>query len=197
MPGSAAITAFHHDVFISYSRRDRDFAKALETALKSFSPPKDLPIPHRRLQVFRDEADITAGEYHRELNPHLKHSDKLLVICSPDAATSKYVDEEISVFVEADQHNPENIIPVLLRGLPNNEITSGHENDAAFPPNLCKAMSMPLAANYLDFAPAKQRVSTGAYANAWYSVLAKIYGVSRAEIERRDLRVESRCDAVV
>ena len=48
-----------HDVFISYSRLDLEFARRLEKALKAYAPPRGLPIPQRRLSVFRDEHDLT------------------------------------------------------------------------------------------------------------------------------------------
>lgn len=34
-----------HDVFISYSRKDREFVCRLETALEGYKPPKDLNAP--------------------------------------------------------------------------------------------------------------------------------------------------------
>lgn len=45
---------FVFDAFISYNRNDIEFATALESALESYSPPKDLGLPVRRLEVFRD-----------------------------------------------------------------------------------------------------------------------------------------------
>lgn len=45
MTDAAVVKEFHHDVFISYSRRDSDFAKALEKALRAFSPLKNCPSP--------------------------------------------------------------------------------------------------------------------------------------------------------
>ena len=42
-----------HDAFISYSRRNADFARLLEKALEEFKPPRDLNVPQRYLDVFR------------------------------------------------------------------------------------------------------------------------------------------------
>ena len=43
-----------YDVFISYSRTDITFARALEKALKNYRAPRGLPVPQRHLSVFRD-----------------------------------------------------------------------------------------------------------------------------------------------
>lgn len=92
--------SFDDDVFISYSRRDIVFARALEKALEDYTPPKDLPVPQRHLVVFRDEEDLTGVEYNRSIRDHLKNSAKMLVICSPHARASKFVSDEIRLFAE-------------------------------------------------------------------------------------------------
>lgn len=90
--------SFDYDVFISYSRRDIVFARALEKALEDYSPPGDLAVPQRHLVVFRDEEDFTGVEYNNSVREHLKNSDKMLVICSSRA--SKFVSDEIRFFAE-------------------------------------------------------------------------------------------------
>ena len=83
------------DVFLSYSRKDKDFAAKLENALESYKFPKSLKTAKRNLNVFRDETDIQAGEnYDRIIEEHLKGSGKLVVVCSPDVRKSKYVEAE-------------------------------------------------------------------------------------------------------
>ncbi|MBS1173017.1 MAG: hypothetical protein H6R12_1847 [Proteobacteria bacterium] len=37
-----------YDAFISYSRRDMVFARALEKTLEAYRPPRDLPVPTMR-----------------------------------------------------------------------------------------------------------------------------------------------------
>ncbi|MGB5619217.1 MAG: toll/interleukin-1 receptor domain-containing protein [Desulfobacterales bacterium] len=92
--------SFAYDVFISYSRRDIVFARALEKALEDYSPPGDLAVPQRHLVVFRDEEDVTGVEYNNSVREHLKNSAKMLVICSPHARASKFVSNEIRLFAE-------------------------------------------------------------------------------------------------
>ncbi len=43
----------------------------------------------------------------------------MLVICSPNARASDFVSDEIRLF--AEKRGGQNIIPVLLSGIPNNE----------------------------------------------------------------------------
>ena len=57
-PG-APRAAHVHDAFISYSRKNRDFAAKLKQVLEDYTPPRDLDVPHRHLDVFRDETDFT------------------------------------------------------------------------------------------------------------------------------------------
>src|SRR5215216_2306834 len=87
-----------HDAFISYSRKDKAFAVALERALEAHRPPRDLQIPQRYLDVFRDEDDFSGTEYYRSLDRHLQQSKKLVVLCSPHARRSGYVNDEIRRF---------------------------------------------------------------------------------------------------
>jgi hypothetical protein len=70
-PGSQT---FLNDVFISYSRKDREFAARLQEALGKYKPPKGLNLPQRNLVVFRDEEDFTGVEYHASLEKHLTRS---------------------------------------------------------------------------------------------------------------------------
>jgi len=181
---------FIHDVFISYSRKDKEFAKKLEKALEDYRPPKNLKVPQRNLDVFRDEEDFTGVEYHQSLEKHLKESAKLIVLCSPNSRKSDYVNDEIKLF--ADANGADNIIPVLVSGTPNNEAKPGQEDEKAFPDALCKAMEMPLAADYRNFDPQKHRLTKDIFSACWYKLLADIYGIGRGEIEQREKKRQLR-----
>lgn len=175
-----------HDAFISYSRKNRDFAVRLEKALEGYVPPKDLSVPQRHLDIFRDETDFTGVEYHHALDTHLQSSAKLIVICSPDARKSLYVNDEIRRF--AVTKGAGNIVPILVAGIPNNEARPGQEAEQAFPDALCDVMEIPLAQNYLNFNGSRDKINKGAFDGAWYATLANLYGVSRSVIEERDRR---------
>ncbi len=185
------------DVFLSYSRKDVDFAGRLEKALRSYTPPKDLPVPHRHLSVFRDVTDMLGVELTEALDDKLRHTSKLVVLCSPDARMSPYVNREIDFF--AGLRGPEHIIPVLVRGVPNNEARPGQEPEMAFPEALIKVLPIPLAAEFRGFRPSKDRIERHGYEQSWYKALADLYsdyGVTRAQIEQREKRRRARRRAI-
>jgi TIR domain/PQQ-like domain len=179
-----------HDAFISYSRKDGEFAIRLHKALANYVPPKGLALPNRRLDVFRDAEDFTGAEYYQSLDRHLNSSGKLIVLCSPAARGSQFVNDEIQRF--ARTKGAENIIALLVAGLPNNEATAEQQAQMAFPDALCEAMKMPLAADYRGFDPNRSKVDRGPYEASWYTTLANIYDVSRAQIEQREKKRRAR-----
>jgi WD40 repeat protein len=179
-----------HDAFISYSRKNREFAVRLQKALGNYLPPRDLPLPHRRLDVFRDEEDFTGAEYYQSVDRHLRDSSKLIVLCSPAARVSQFVNDEIRRFAAAK--GPEHIIVLLVEGIPNNEATPEQSAQMAFPDALGEVMKMPLAADYRGFDPSRSRVDRGIYESSWYTTLANLYGISRNQIEQRERKRRTR-----
>lgn len=186
MPPEIEEPSYLHNAFISYSRKDKEFAGLLERALERYYLPKDFKIQPRRLDIFRDEQDFTGVEYYQSLEKHLKDSAKLIVICSPNARKSGYVDDEIQRFLQVNR--AVNIIPILLCGIPNNEASLTEQDEMAFPEALTTAMEMPLAVDYRSFNPRKDKIAKGAFAGSWYTLLANLFDRSRAEIEQRERR---------
>src|SRR6266545_2371530 len=86
--------------FISYKREDEPFALKLEKALERYTPSKDLKLPQRHLNIFRDKEDLTGTEYYHSIDKYLHESAKLIVLCSPHARTSPYVNDEIRRFAK-------------------------------------------------------------------------------------------------
>lgn len=171
---------FEFDGFISYNRRDKDFAARLERDIERFSVPKTLRKGSPRLKVFRDTDDMTGSDYEKAIRRHLDASRKLIVVCSPNARSSNFVNEEIAYFIEG--HSPESIIPVLVDGIPNNET----EDDSlcAFPRALVEGMGMPLGIDYRSWSSGP--VSVREFRDQWYTVLAALLDTSRDQIEQRD-----------
>jgi hypothetical protein len=183
-----------HDVFICYSRRDSSFARSLEKALSNFTLPKGLPSGQRRLRVFRDENDFTGIDYYKAIDRHLTASAKLVVLCSPEARRSDFVNDEIRRFRVA--RGADNIVPVLVAGVPNNEAGPGRESELAFPEALCEAIEMPLAASFLGLNVKKDRLDRGVFYASWYLLLSNILEVSRSDIEQRVRRRKVRSRAI-
>jgi WD40 repeat protein len=188
-PASVAIPDFAHDVFVSYSRKDKELAWRFAAALGAYRPPAPVGPP-RRLNVFLDKEDLASHDYYAAIDKHLRESRKLIVICSPNARASAFVDDEIRRFAEA--RGAEHIIPILIAGIPNNEATPEREAEKAFPQALCDAIGMPLGVNYTGFRAGIDKFSKGLYYASWYTVLARIFDLGRAVIEERDRKLRMR-----
>ena len=195
---AAAPEGHQFDVFLSYSRKDEEFGKKLEQALEDYRLPKNVKTGlggKNRLSVFRDKNDLvpTDSDYYKTIAGYLKRSAYLIVICSPNARKSKYVNKEIEDFLQVNE--AKRLIPVLLSGKPNNESADSPE-ECAFPEALCRALEMPLALPFTDFQRSGGKVNRGRYHDSWYTLLAKIFGAERAVIERLDAKRQARRRAV-
>lgn len=179
-----------HDAFISYSRKDSTFASLLKKALEAFSPPKIGTIPQKHLDIFRDEEDFTGTDYHKAVSKHLQTSRKLIVICSPAARASQYVNDEIRVFTETN--GSEHIIPILLDGLPNNEATEQQEANKAFPDALINCIQMPRAIDYRGFQTNRDKVNKGKFNSSWFDLLTHLYDTDRNLMEERERKRQVR-----
>ncbi|HET7113665.1 MAG TPA: toll/interleukin-1 receptor domain-containing protein, partial [Pyrinomonadaceae bacterium] len=189
---------YKFDVFLSYSSKDEEFGKRLEEALENYTLPKDVQarsISKKRLNVFRDKKDLvpTDPDYYKTIESYLKQSRYLVVVCSPNARSSKYVNDEIETYLRS--HEATRVIPVLLSGKPNNEREARPE-EYAFPQALCDALTMPLAVAFTEFERAPGKLNKGRYHDSWYTLLSKIFGTERAEIERLDAKRQARRRAI-
>ena len=116
---------FRYRAFLSYSHRDTAWAKWLHAALEGYRIDKDLagratpagPVPKTLRPIFRDREDFSAGHSLTEQTAAaLETSRFMVVLCSPNAARSPYVNEEIRRFKAlgcADR-----IIPLIIGGEP-------------------------------------------------------------------------------
>ena len=109
-------------VFISYRHvePDRRVAEWLHGAVETFSIPRALRPPGgsaRLGRVFRDEEELSASSnLPKEIEQALNHSKWLIVVCSPRAVLSPWVNREIAYFrgLGRDQQ----ILALLIEGEP-------------------------------------------------------------------------------
>lgn len=118
--------AFRYAAFISYSHRDRAEAAWLHRALERFRMPRRLvgqetplgPVPERIAPVFRDRDELPAsGDLGAELTAALAASRALIVISSPAASASRWVNEEILAFKRL--HGAARVLALVVDGEPN------------------------------------------------------------------------------
>ena len=121
----ADASLFRYRAFLSYSHRDKAWGAWLHRALEAFRIDKDLvgratpagPVPKALRPIFRDREDFAAGHSLTEQTiAALEASEVLIVICSPHAARSPYVNEEIRRFKALGR--ADRVIPVIVGGEP-------------------------------------------------------------------------------
>ena len=89
--------------FVSYSQKDKRPAKKIHQALERYRVPKGIDVPlgkDRRLgRFFRDDEELAgAASLGTALEGALDDSENLIVVASPNATQSNWVNEEIKWF---------------------------------------------------------------------------------------------------
>lgn len=111
--------------FISYSHQDLGAAVKLHRRLEGYRLPSRLVgaetargvVPARLTPIFRDIDELpAANDLSAEIKNALSESAALIVLCSPDAKASRWVNREIELFRELHPDRP--ILPALVRGEP-------------------------------------------------------------------------------
>lgn len=112
--------------FISYSHKDKEYAKWLHEKLESFRVPvylqeKRTDLPEYVRPIFRDETDLELGALTENIHRALENSRFLIVICSPNSQASDYVNDEINFFLRVAVSNKDKILPFIVDGEPYSE----------------------------------------------------------------------------
>ncbi|MEO8159817.1 MAG: toll/interleukin-1 receptor domain-containing protein [Arenimonas sp.] len=122
--------------FISYSHVDAAWAAWLHRKLEGYRLPRRMRgragqvLPERLSPIFRDREELaSAGELGPQIQAALADSEALIVLCSPAAARSRWVDAEILNFKRAG--HAARVYALIVDGEPN----SGDEREC-FPPSL-------------------------------------------------------------
>ena len=107
-------------VFISYNHQNVKWAKWLQQKLEGYRLPAEI---HNEFEdsrylrpVFRDRDTLSAGVLNDELRTHLENSKFLVVLCSPHAAQSPWVSDEVQAFLNMGRL--EQIVPFIVEGSP-------------------------------------------------------------------------------
>lgn len=185
--------------FLSYSHADTAFAEAFHKDLERWRADRGLigrktergEVPRDLRPIFRDRDDFAGGRTLREATLEaLEASDFLILLCSPDAARSAYVNEEVRSFKALGGAG--RIIPVIIAGEP------GPGAETCFPEALIRKVGPdgeltdepeePLAADAREQGDGPRR--------ALAKVIAGLLGVPFDEIVRRAEQAQRRRNRV-
>lgn len=175
---------YNYKAYISYNHRDSRWASWLHRTLESYRVPRKLVgtqtstghVPKRIKPVFLDRHDLSSStDLSSTVKSALADSENLLVICSPAAVASNWVNEEILEFARLGRQKQ--IFCIIVDGEPTAE-TAG---SACFPSAL-KAIGMhePLAADVRQWADGKHL--------SRLKLIAGMLGLSLDQLRRRDLQ---------
>lgn len=129
--------------FLSYSHDDAEIADWLHESLEEFHVPQRLvgkltdqgPVPKQLSPIFRDRHELAASpDLGEEIEEAITGSRFLIVLCSPDAATSRWIDEEIATFKRL--HGEDRILAAIISGEPFASDMPGREAEECFPASL-------------------------------------------------------------
>jgi TIR domain len=176
--------------FISYSHADTKWANWLHGRLEGFRIDSDLIgrvtpmglIPKTLRPIFRDRDDFTSGQSLNEQTlSALDSSAALIVLGSPDAAKSHYVNEEVRLFKHRYPDRP--IIPIILDGKP------GDPASECFPPALKFEMAPDgaITDRPVDLLAADIRETGDGRDLTLAKVVARILGVSTDDVRKRQV----------
>jgi tetratricopeptide (TPR) repeat protein len=189
------VDAPKYRAFISYSHRDASWASWLHRSLERYHPPKPLigsatpwgQVPKRLAPIFKDRDELpSATDLGVLINAALADSAAQIVVCSPQAAKSKWVNEEILAFKRLGRED--RILCIIVGGEPNATDMQGREAEECFPPalrfrlgsdgNLSAARTEPIAA---DARPGKDGKG-----NAKLKLISGLLGVGYDTLRRRE-----------
>jgi tetratricopeptide (TPR) repeat protein len=189
--------------FISYSHRDARVARTLQRALETYRLPARLigrhgpdgALPRALKPIFLDRDELQAGaDLHASVRAALERSRFLIVVCTPDAVRSPWVNREIAVFKEV--HGAARVLAVIVAGEPFAARTTGREAEECFPPALC-ANGTDVEGAELEPIAADLRASGDGWRRTIQKLVAGMIGVGVDELIRRDAQRRTRRFAVV
>lgn len=123
---------FRYWAFISYSHADAKWGDWLHAALETYRVPARLvrnatpagAVPRRIFPVFRDREELaSSASLGENITGALRQSRGLVVICSPRAAASRWVNEEIKLYKSMGRED--RVFCLIVDGEPNAPADSG------------------------------------------------------------------------
>ena len=188
-------SSIRYRAFISYSHKDLLWVRWLQKALEKYRVDRDLvdretpfgKIPPTLRPIFVDRDDFASGSSLSDATIQaINASEFLIVICSPRAAQSFHVNEEVRLFKVV--RNSGRIVPIIVDGEP------GDPELECFPPALKYEIGIdgsvtsspvePIAADAREIADGREV--------AKLKVIAGLLGVGLDDVRKRAVRAARR-----
>jgi len=186
------MTVFQYKAYISYSHKDERWAAWLHRSLEAYRVPRNLVgdsnemgrVPARIRPVFRDRDDLSSvADLDTTVKQALADAENLVVVCSPHAASSHWVNEEIRHFARLGR--TARIFCIIVGGDP----AADGSVAACFPAALAEAgLKEPLAADVRKWADGKNI--------AKLKLIAGLLGIRLDELRRRELQRRRKTQAL-
>jgi WD40 repeat protein len=181
--------------FISYSHSDDKIARWLHSKLERYVIPRSLVgkttlmgiVPRRLFPVFLDREEIpTSADLGQTIRVAIANSGCLIVICSPKAAMSRWVDEEVNGFKKI--HGEGRIIALIVAGEPNAQDKGLRPDQECFPPSLRYRMGRDgnLTIEQSEPVAADIRPGQDSRAVAFLRLLAGVLGIDFDTLRKRE-----------
>ena len=182
--------------FISYSSVDREQALWLHRELEAYRIPKHLvalsagAVPAGLRPIFYDRLELAASaDLPRSIRKALDDSQFLIVLCSPAACRSRWVNEEVLTFKRMGR--ADRILPVILDGEPDAKSRGAPDEQECFPAALTGSLDDAgnlLATPRLEPLAADMRPAGDKRENAKLKVIAGLLGVGFDALVQREVR---------
>lgn len=174
-----------YHAFICYSRADTRWAVAIQKHLERFRIPKSLRSKPNAIQslcpIFRDQTELTSGDLGQVIDEALASSSALIVICSPAATKSRWVNQEIRRFKQI--HGSKRIYPLIVSGEPQ----AADPNNECFPESLFERIDENGDATGDDIEPFASNIQElGGKVDAFLRITAAILDVGFDQLKQRE-----------
>lgn len=188
---SGSVGAKRYRVFLSYSHADTKWARWLMRRLEGWRVPRRFygraapigEVGKRIAPVFRDRDELpTTSDLGETIRAALRESATLVVICSPTAAKSRWVKEEILAFKR--RHGERRVFGFIVSGEPKAEGTDAD----CFSPALRAELGADgeLSTRPAEIVAADARAQGDGKEAALVRLLAGLLGVGFDELRQRE-----------
>jgi tetratricopeptide (TPR) repeat protein len=185
------MTETKYDAFLSYSHaRDKPLCAALQREMQTLGKPW---WKRRALRVFRDDTSLSAApQLWGAIEASLAASRKFVLLASPEAARSVWVDKEVAWW--RANRNPDDFLVVLTAGRLVWDQAAGRfrdEDEPALPPSSRDAFAS--EPKWIDFTPFRSGALSGpAFRDRAADVASAVHGVGKDELVSEEMRQQKR-----